>query len=235
MSNDRRGVRGIGKNESSEIVSGERATYSPRIKPLRRNETSGVFRPFRPNNCFLKTFWTEVRNQGAISGAHSLIKCSGLSNLIVDESASFASVGRGEEAPQGDFWEHVSRPNPVSNETLIFHRHKVNFLLEKRHANPKIRQFAAQRCSVCHYPWPTGQVALIHTLWHRRGMTLKKIIVLDPDASFERASRHLHKCRKCRNAGMEWARRKKLCRRGRQLLEDLERIERIYEGTELAA
>src|SRR2546429_6580957 len=88
MSNDRRGVRGIGKNESSEIVSGERATYSPRIKPLRRNETSGVFRPFRPNNCFLKTFWTEVRNQGAISGAHSLIKCSGLSNLIVDESAS---------------------------------------------------------------------------------------------------------------------------------------------------
>ena len=67
------------------------------------------------------------------------------------------------------------------------------------------------------------------------GMTQKKIIVLDPDASFERASRHLHKCRKCRNAGMEWARRKKLCRVGRQLLEDLERIERIYEGTELAA
>src|SRR5207302_1530924 len=66
MSNDRRGVRGIGKNESSEIVSGERATYSPRIKPLRRNETSGVFRPFRPNNCFLKTFWTEVRNQGEL-------------------------------------------------------------------------------------------------------------------------------------------------------------------------
>src|SRR6266513_5109085 len=125
MSNDRRGVRGIDKKESSEIVSGERATYSPRIKPLRRNETSCVFRPFRPNNCCLKTFWTEVRNQGAISGAHSLIKCSGLSNLIVDESASFASVGRGEEAPQGDFWEHVNRPNPVTQHTPLFHTQSV--------------------------------------------------------------------------------------------------------------
>jgi hypothetical protein len=66
-------------------------------------------------------------------------------------------------------------------------------------------------------------------------MTQKTIIVLDPDASFEMASRHLHKCRTCRNAGMEWARRQDLCKRGRQLLEDLERIEKIYEGTQLAA
>jgi hypothetical protein len=66
-------------------------------------------------------------------------------------------------------------------------------------------------------------------------MAQKKIIVLDPDASFERASRHLHKCRKCRSAGMEWARRQDLSKRGRQLLEKLERIEKIYEGTQLAA
>ena len=66
-------------------------------------------------------------------------------------------------------------------------------------------------------------------------MTQKKTVVLDPEASFERASRHLHKCRKCRSAGMEWARRKDLCKQGRQLLEDLERIEKIYEGTQLAA
>ena len=66
-------------------------------------------------------------------------------------------------------------------------------------------------------------------------MTQKKIIVLDPDASFERASRHLHKCRKCRAAGMEWAQRRDLCKAGRRLLEELERVERIYEGTELAA
>lgn len=66
-------------------------------------------------------------------------------------------------------------------------------------------------------------------------MAQKKIIVLDPDASFEQASRHLQKCRKCRAAGMEWARRKNLCRRGRQLLADLDRIEKIYEGTQLAA
>ena len=60
-------------------------------------------------------------------------------------------------------------------------------------------------------------------------MARKKLIVLDPDNSFEVASRHLYRCRKCKNAGMEWARRKDLCRRGRQLLENLERIEAIYD------
>jgi hypothetical protein len=34
---------------------------------------------------------------------------------------------------------------------------------------------------------------------------------------------------------MEWARPKDLCRRGRQLLQDLDRVERIYEPTERAA
>jgi hypothetical protein len=49
------------------------------------------------------------------------------------------------------------------------------------------------------------------------------------------ASRHLYRCRKCKNAGMEWARREDLCRRGRQLLQDLEKVERIYEAVERAA
>lgn len=133
------------------------------------------------------------------------------------------------------FREYTGRQKPVSNETLIFHRHKSTILLENATQPQKYTNLRLKRCSPYHSPWPTGQVALMDTLWHRRGMTQKKIIVLDPDASFERAARHLHKCRKCRNAGMEWARRKKLCRVGRQLLEDLERIERIYEGTELAA
>ena len=66
-------------------------------------------------------------------------------------------------------------------------------------------------------------------------MARKKLIVLDPDNSFELASRHLYRCRKCKNAGMEWARRKDLCRRGRQLLQDLDRVERIYEAVERAA
>ena len=66
-------------------------------------------------------------------------------------------------------------------------------------------------------------------------MARKKLIVLDPENSFEVASRHLYRCRKCKNAGMEWARRKDLCRRGRQLLQDLDRVERIYEPTERAA
>lgn len=66
-------------------------------------------------------------------------------------------------------------------------------------------------------------------------MARKKLIVLDPENSFEMASRHLYRCRKCKNAGMEWARRKDLCRRGRQLLQDLDRVERIYEPTERAA
>jgi len=133
------------------------------------------------------------------------------------------------------FREYAGRQNPVSNETLIFHRHESNFLLENATQPYRYPNLQLKWRSVYRAPWPTGQVALVDTLWHRRGMTQKRIIVLDPDASFERAARHLHKCRKCRNAGMEWARRKKLCRVGRQLLEDLERIERIYEGTELAA
>jgi|SRR5689334_22886167 hypothetical protein len=68
-----------------------------------------------------------------------------------------------------------------------------------------------------------------------QGMARKKLIVLDPENSFEVASRHLYRCRKCKNAGMEWARPKDLCRRGRQLLQDLDRVERIYEPTERAA
>jgi hypothetical protein len=66
-------------------------------------------------------------------------------------------------------------------------------------------------------------------------MARKKLIILDPENSFEVASRHLYRCRKCKNAGMEWARPKDLCRRGRQLLRDLDRVERIYEPTERAA
>jgi hypothetical protein len=66
-------------------------------------------------------------------------------------------------------------------------------------------------------------------------MARKKIIVLDPENSFEVASRHLYRCRKCKNAGMEWARPKDLCPRGRQLLQDLDRVERIYEAVERAA
>lgn len=66
-------------------------------------------------------------------------------------------------------------------------------------------------------------------------MARKKLIVLDPEDSFEVASRHLYRCRKCKNAGMEWARPKDLCRRGRQLLQDLDRVERIYEAVERAA
>jgi hypothetical protein len=66
-------------------------------------------------------------------------------------------------------------------------------------------------------------------------MARKKLSILDPDNSFEVASRHLYRCRKCKNAGMEWARRKDLCRRGRQLLRDLDRVERIYEAVERAA
>lgn len=66
-------------------------------------------------------------------------------------------------------------------------------------------------------------------------MARKKLIVLDPENSFEVASRHLYRCRKCKNAGMEWARPKDLCRRGRLLLQDLDRVERIYEAVERAA
>lgn len=66
-------------------------------------------------------------------------------------------------------------------------------------------------------------------------MARKRPIVLDPENSFEVASRHLYRCKKCKNAGMEWARPRDLCRRGRQLLQDLDRVERIYEPTERAA
>ena len=66
-------------------------------------------------------------------------------------------------------------------------------------------------------------------------MARRKLIVLDPENSFEVASRHLYRCRKCKNAGMEWARPKDLCRRGRQLLQDLEKVEEIYEAVERAA
>ena len=68
-----------------------------------------------------------------------------------------------------------------------------------------------------------------------RGMARKKLIELDPENSFEVASRHLYRCKKCKNAGMEWARRKDLCHRGRQLLRDLDRVEQIYETVERAA
>ena len=66
-------------------------------------------------------------------------------------------------------------------------------------------------------------------------MTRKRLIVLDPENSFEVASRHLYRCKKCKNAGMEWARPKDLCRRGRQLLQDLDKVEQIYEAVERAA
>ncbi|HEX4645778.1 MAG TPA: hypothetical protein VH598_09235 [Verrucomicrobiae bacterium] len=66
-------------------------------------------------------------------------------------------------------------------------------------------------------------------------MARKKLIILDPDNTFEVASRHLYRCRKCRNAGMEWARREDLCRLGRQLLQDLDKVEQIYEAVERAA
>ena len=66
-------------------------------------------------------------------------------------------------------------------------------------------------------------------------MARRKLIILDPENSFEVASRHLYRCRKCKNAGMEWARPKDLCRRGRRLLQDLEKVEQIYEAVERAA
>jgi len=66
-------------------------------------------------------------------------------------------------------------------------------------------------------------------------MARRKLIVLDPESSFEVASRHLYRCKKCKNAGMEWARPKDLCRRGRRLLQDLDRVEQIYEAVERAA
>jgi len=66
-------------------------------------------------------------------------------------------------------------------------------------------------------------------------MARRKLIVLDPENSFEVASRHLYRCKKCKSAGMEWARPENLCRRGRQLLQDLDRVERIYEAVERAA
>lgn len=82
---------------------------------------------------------------------------------------------------------------------------------------------------------PRGQVAPQAAVWQVPDVARKKLIVLDPEDSFEVASRHLYRCRKCKNAGMEWARPKDLCRRGRQLLQDLERVERIYEAVERAA
>jgi hypothetical protein len=66
-------------------------------------------------------------------------------------------------------------------------------------------------------------------------MARRKLIVLDPENSFEVASRHLYRCKKCKSAGMEWARPKDLCRRGRQLLQDLDKVEQIYEAVERAA
>ena len=82
---------------------------------------------------------------------------------------------------------------------------------------------------------PMEQVAPRSVVWQVPDMARKKLIVLDPENSFEAASRHLYRCRKCKNAGMEWARRKDLCRRGRQLLQDLDKVEQIYEAVERAA
>lgn len=67
------------------------------------------------------------------------------------------------------------------------------------------------------------------------GVDRKRDAILDRDAVFERTSGHLQKCWKCRNARMERARRENLGRRGRQLLEDLERVGRVYYGTKLVA
>jgi len=87
------------------------------------------------------------------------------------------------------------------------------------------------------YPKPVRWDRLRHRLPSGivQDMARKKLIVLDPENSFEVASRHLYRCRKCKNAGMEWARPKDLCRRGRQLLQDLEKVEQIYEAVERAA
>jgi hypothetical protein len=87
------------------------------------------------------------------------------------------------------------------------------------------------------YPKPVRWDRLRHRLPSGtvQNMARKKLIVLDPENSFEVASRHLYRCRKCKNAGMEWARPKDLCRRGRQLLQDLEKVEQIYEAVERAA
>ncbi|PYT73619.1 MAG: hypothetical protein DMG39_06075 [Acidobacteria bacterium] len=112
---------------------------------------------------------------------------------------------------------------------------RFTFLLQNTMESAKNADFREKPC----LSWP------LPARWDRlrrsaqsgsvQDMARKKLIVLDPERSFEVASRHLYRCRKCKNAGMEWARRKNLCRRGRQLLRDLDKIEQIYETAERAA
>jgi hypothetical protein len=60
------------------------------------------------------------------------------------------------------------------------------------------------------------------------------IQVLDPDAAFERASRHWRRCKRCRDAGAERADVKDLCVRGRKLMTAWDETERIYDTAKAA-
>ncbi len=53
-------------------------------------------------------------------------------------------------------------------------------------------------------------------------------VILDPQDAFERVARHWRRCKQCRNAGMELARTKDLCAKGRELVRAWDEIERIY-------
>jgi hypothetical protein len=66
-------------------------------------------------------------------------------------------------------------------------------------------------------------------------MTIKAPIqVLDPDASFERASHHWRRCKRCQDAGAERANLKDLCMRGRKLMTAWDETERIYDTAKAA-
>jgi hypothetical protein len=60
------------------------------------------------------------------------------------------------------------------------------------------------------------------------------IQVLDPDAAFERASRHWRRCKRCRDAGAERANLKDLCVKGRKLMTAWDETERIYDTAKAA-
>jgi hypothetical protein len=59
-------------------------------------------------------------------------------------------------------------------------------------------------------------------------------VILDPQDAFERVERHWQRCKKCRNAGLERARLRNLCAKGRELARAWDETERIYETAEAA-
>lgn len=59
-------------------------------------------------------------------------------------------------------------------------------------------------------------------------------VILNPQTAFERVDRHWSRCKRCREAGMERARLKDLCAKGRELVRAWGEVERIYETAEAA-